>query len=90
MSKYLDVFVGLQFADVLLQEEQIHREIVPLASGCGQDAKGGQQFAGLQEAGVSMAVKGTETSVDYHGNQCNEQGQVDKAGNRVKRSLSEF
>lgn len=82
MPTHLDVFVGLQFAEVLLQEEQIQWEIVPLVTGGGQDAHGGQWLVGFQEAGISMAEEGTETGVDHRGNQRNEQNQVDKAGKR--------
>lgn len=33
-----------------------------------------------------MAEEGTETGIDHHGDQCNEQDQVDKAGNKVKQT----
>lgn len=83
---HLDVFVGLQLADVLFQEEQIQRQIVPLATRGGQDAHCGQRLVGFQEAGISMAEEGTETGIDHHGNQWNEQDQVDEAGNKVKQT----
>lgn len=81
---YLDVFIGLQFTDVLLQEEQIQREIVPLATGGGQDTDGGQGLVGFQEAGISIAEEGTETGVYHHGDQRDEQHQVDEAANGVR------
>lgn len=81
MLTHLDVFVGLQFADVLLQEEQVQREIIPVAVRGRQDAHGGQRLVGFQKVGVSMTEEGTETGVDHHRNQCDEQDQVDHAGN---------
>lgn len=77
---HLDVLVGLELADVLLQEEQIQRQVVPLPCRGGHDAHRGQRLVGLQEVGVSMADQGAETGVDHHGNQSDEQHQVDEAG----------
>lgn len=65
----LDVLVGFELADVLLQEEQIEREVVPLAAGRGQDTHRGQQLVSFQEVGVPVTQEGAETGIDHHRDQ---------------------
>lgn len=50
----------------------------------GQDAHGGQQLVDLQEVGVAMAEEGAETGVDDHGDEGDEDHQVDQAAVAVK------
>lgn len=71
--------MGLELADVLLQEEQVEREVVPVAVRLGQDAHGGQQLVDLQEVGVAVAEERAETGVDNHGDEGDEDHQVDQA-----------
>lgn len=87
MPTHLDVFVGLEFTDVLLQEQQIQREIIPLAIRGGQNAHSGQQLVDFQEVGIPMAEEGAQTGVDHHRNECNKHDQVDEAGNKINKMV---
>lgn len=77
---HLNVFEGLQFADVLAEEQQIQREVVPLAVRGGQNAHSGEQLVGFQEVGVAVAQQRTHAGVDDRRNEADEQDQVDQAG----------
>lgn len=46
----------------------------------GQDAHGGQQLVDLQEVGVAVAEERAEAGVDHHGDEGDEDHQVDQAG----------
>lgn len=76
VNSHLHVLVGLEFADVLLQEEQVQGQVVPLAAGSRHDAHRGQRLVDFQEVGVSLAEEGAEAAVDHHGNQSREDHQV--------------
>lgn len=49
----------------------------------GQDAHGGQQLVDLQEVGVAVAEERAEAGVDHHGDEGDEDHQVDQAGTKV-------
>ena len=59
-----------------------------MTCGGGQDAHRGERLVGFQEPGVSVAEEGADAGIDHHGNQCDEQDQVDEARNGVKQTDS--
>lgn len=76
---HLDVFVGLELADVLLQKQQVERQVVPVAFRLGQHPHSGQQLVDLQEMGGAAAQQGAQAGVDHHGDQGHKDYQVHQA-----------